>query len=235
VYSVRDLVDVANGPLFETVNRRAAIHLRPSETSGWGQRLEDDAVIIDVSPSKYPQACFAHELLHAQLELDGMKKPHFTPHTSLSGDLVSYIYNQLAHHRMYISFLGMGYPPVQFLNDDDVKDVYRLLSRDMPTVEKAWRRGGRKPLRGLIVALPYLVVRSPHVQGEPIPPRAKTIFDRADGGFLRDIDSLLEDWVGSAHPDVPRAFARFFKVCGVLDVGFAESPGGMNMVYSSSV
>ena len=142
-YTLKDLLDDKNAPLYEMLRVRVEIKLVASNVDSWTSKLSENVAYIGVLKSAYPTACFAHELLHIKLELDGMDHPYFIDNEGLgehANELIQFLYNQLAHHKMYSEFEEMSYSPEQFLYDSDRKDLRRRLRQDVPKLERRYRK-----------------------------------------------------------------------------------------------
>ena len=108
MYTLEYLLDDKNTALYESLEARVDIILVDSDTDSWTSKLSEDVAYIGVLKSDYPAACFSHELLHMKLELEGMDHPYFIDNENLgesATELVSFLYNQLAHHKMYPEFV----------------------------------------------------------------------------------------------------------------------------------
>jgi hypothetical protein len=107
--------------LAEKLRQRFKIRYVESEKPGWGAVFKGDRLEITYSQSKYPAACLAHELLHADLQLQGYRRLRvsFTGHGehALFNRLTTALDNELQHHRMFPEFVRTGFPPEQFYDD----------------------------------------------------------------------------------------------------------------------
>lgn len=226
-YDLRDLVDDKNTALHEHLATRIDISLEDASGELWTSKLSEGVAYIGVGESDYPTACFAHELLHMKLELDGMVHPQFIDDEGLqdASGQVQFFYNQLAHHRMYPEFAEMGYPPEQFLHDSDPVQSRRLLKEEVSRLERQFRRGGDEPLRGRDILVPYLsLLRSPHDESTLMSRKGQRLVRIADSCFLNRIDRVLETWVVDRSLDCCLSLARLFKLAGFP--GMAFSPTG---------
>ncbi|HEX8393845.1 MAG TPA: hypothetical protein VF665_16000 [Longimicrobium sp.] len=218
-YELDDLLDDRNRALHAEVASQARIVLQRSVDHTWGEHSTRLEVTISVAPSKAPQASFAHELLHAKLELEGWRRPRIIPAKPETFEVVAYLYNQLAHWRMYPDFERMGYPASQFLNDRDSDEIRSLLKRDIPTVESLYAPA-RRPLGGLLVALPFIASQSPHQEISGNLHLLKRLHRVSDAHLLRDISLLLREVQGDSGSDVVEVFTRLFHLCGQPEVRF---------------
>jgi len=234
-YLLSDLIDGRNSGLYATVSALRPVEIHQRSGGGWGEKTEPTRIMVFSSPTMYPCAAFAHELLHAKLELAGCRSP-YVERVEEVGQLVAWLWNQLAHERMFPQFLALGYPAEQFLNDDDDREVFGLYRRDLPGLKRDFKKGGRKPIRGLRVALMHIVSRSPHQRHMGLPPVLAELRRMADAEFLAEIDKVFADWGQEAECDVTRVYARLFRLCGDLpNVSFSNYEDGRDSIRPSDI
>lgn len=124
--------------LHASIEANTPIAYKQSETNLWGSTTQSGKTIISYADCKYPAEAFAHELLHAELKLNGyiqyatyvVKAP--CPHRSAVEALLCILDNELQHHRMVNRFLELRLDPKRFYNDRDVnsfKKVRRAVER----------------------------------------------------------------------------------------------------------
>ena len=238
MYTLEYLLDDKNTVLYESLDARVDIILVDSDADSWTSKLSEDVAYIGVLKSDYPAACFSHELLHMKLELEGMDHPYFIDNENLgesATELVPFLYNQLAHHKMYPEFVEMGYPSKQFLYDSDRKDLRKLLSRDVPKLERKYRRQKGKLQGGMAVLLPYLTLMSPHDTDRPMPSIGQRLVQIADPCLLSGVDRVLETWVKDPSLDCCLSLARLFKLTGLPRFGFSLTKSQDDMIVAGNV
>ena len=237
-YTLEDLLDDKNAALYESLGARVNIILNDSDEDSWTSKLSENVAYIGVLESAYPTACFSHELLHMKLELYGMGHPYFIDNENLeesAAELVSFLYNQLAHHKMYPEFVEMGYPPEQFLYDSDRRDLRKQLKRDVPQLERRYRRQNGKLQGGMAVLLPYLTLRSPNDADRPMPSIGQRLVQIADPCLLSGVDRVLETWVKAPILDCCLSLARLFKLAGRPRFGFSLTESQGDMIVAGNV
>jgi len=222
-FALTDLLDNRNRALYNHVSALRPVELEPSSGDGWAEETEAARVAIYVGSSAYPSACFAHELLHAKLELAGWRRPIVNSVEPGEHELVAFLWNQLSHEKIFDEFRALGYPPEHFLNDNDVKQAFDIYKRDMPLLKRLHKKAGGRPIRGPI-AIPYIVSRSPHERHLARPPVVAKMLRLADQSYLAQIDALFADWKADTSHDAAGVFARLYKLCGFSDVAFRNAP-----------
>ena len=227
-YTLKDLLDDKNAPLYEMLRVRVKIKLVASNVDSWTSKLSENVAYIGVLKSAYPTACFAHELLHIKLKLDGMDHPYFIDNEDLgetAKEIVSILYNQLAHHKMFPEFLKMGYSPEQFLYDSDRKDLRRRLRQDVPKLERRYRKQHGTLQSGLAVLMPYLILKSPNDADRPMLSIGQRLVNIAEPRLLSGVDKVLDTWVKAPTLDCCLSLARLFNLAGLhrFDFSLTES------------
>jgi hypothetical protein len=231
-YNIKDLISEYN----EDVSSRINIKLVPQKGGGWSAQIDDSGdAIIGYSKSEYPDAAFAHELLHIKAELDGLKDPYVRSNEpGIDWTLIRFFINQLTHHRFYEEFYDMGFSENEFLNDNDYDDTRRTLNRDVGTLEKL-RKGAGEPLRGLVVLMPYLVCISPNETSKEIQDFKERIINVSDPIFISEINDIITEWVSSKRMDYCLTLAKLFKACGKLKISFAPQSDTTKEISAASV
>jgi hypothetical protein len=115
----------ARRELYEYVSNRTPVTVVAIESGTWDSQTVDGRTTISQAPSKQPQACLAHELLHAKLKLDGYKQ-YFkaicrTGKKSSIARVLGALDNELQHHKFYKDFLGLGFAAREMYNDNDTE------------------------------------------------------------------------------------------------------------------
>ena len=237
-YTLEDLLDDKNAALYESLGARVNIILDDSDEDSWTSKLSENIGYIGALESAYPAGCFAHELLHIKLELDGMVNPYFIDNENLgesAAELVSFLYNQLAHHKMYPEFVEMGYPPEQFLYDSDRRDLRELLKHEVPKLERRYRRQKGKLQGGSEVLFPYLTLKSPNDADKPMPRIGERLVQIADPCLLSSVDRVLENWVKDPILDCCLSLARLFKLAGLPRFGFSLTKSQDDIIVAGDV
>ena len=237
-YTLEHLLDDKNTALYESLDARVNIILVDSDKDSWTSKLSKNVAYIGVLKSDYPAACFSHELLHVKLELEGMDHPHFIDNENLgesAAEIVPFLYNQFAHHKMYPEFVEMGYPPEHFLYDDDRRDLRKLLKYDVPKLERKYRKQNDKPQGGMAVLCPYLALRSPHDADRPMPSIGQRLVQIADPCLLSGVDRVLETWVKDPSLNCCLSLARLFKLAGLPLFGFSLTGSQDDMIVAGNV
>lgn len=230
-YRLEDLVDDKNKSLYDELSSRITVTLAPSADHYWGSRLQENTGVVFHSPTNYPGPCFAHEMLHLKLRLDGLTMPFVFSASQVDKFTLNFLYNELAHHRMFPLFLGMGYDGREFYNDFDADQSLGLLQSEIARL-KVQRRSSRSQLSGLDVARPYLLLYSPGWKRGGMRRIAEQLDEVAERSFLKEMDSILMGWIESDTLDMRQTFARIFKACGITDIGFAATESGEEMILS---
>jgi hypothetical protein len=234
-YELNQLLDERNQTLYQQVAGRLNVRLEPSDDSGWGCKQENHDGIIYCSKSNCPIACFTHELLHLKFESNGMGRPyHKTDNSEFPTDAIGFFHNQLVHHKIYPPFIALGFKSQEFLNDDDAKGMTRILKRDLSTFESLYKKG-RKPLTGLMIAMPFFSINSPHDQNDTIKKFEQRLKAIANPNDLSDLEKILRDWKQSENPNCSRPLACIFKVAGYPRVGFSVTGTDYDIIYAGNV
>lgn len=95
-----------------------------SSKKGWCSNLENGIAAIYYNDSPYPESCFAHELLHLEIQDLGFRTwrngfSHFD-HTDDFLTLLFALSNEFQHHRIFPRFCSLGFPSDEFYDYEDV-------------------------------------------------------------------------------------------------------------------
>jgi hypothetical protein len=109
--------------LYQRVDAATPITIEFVSGNSWSSATVDQATTIEVGSSKYPAAALFHELLHAQLKIDGYRQ-HLTilptrPRIAALKPLIGALDNELQHHRMFAAFSAAGFTDGEFYDDSD--------------------------------------------------------------------------------------------------------------------
>lgn len=234
-YKIEDLVSEYNEALYKEVSAKTFIRLE-KQLSGWSAKIDENGVaIIGYSKSNYPDAAFAHELLHIKAELNGLKDPFVrSDEPDIDWELIRFFINQLAHHKIYPEFYDLGFTDDEFLNDNDLLETRILLQRDVPMIEEIFNNLC-EPLEGLIILLPYLVCVSPHETSEEVSKFKERIIKISKPSFIETIDEIISEWTISNRMDYCLTLAKLFKACDKLKISFAPQTDIENAISATSV
>jgi hypothetical protein len=221
-YSIRQMLDHRNRALYKWVSRRAPILLSRSKEGSWegSLRLTDRMGIVAATESQHPCASFACKLLHIKLQLNGLIKPKVVfvaglPHSGTAKShlekLVIVMCDDLAHHRLYGEFLGLGYLPNEFMLEED-----SYVTDHLTKWEKTWAAGSIQVTR-LAVALRYLATHNPQADSEPLQARLLAVVNQEQ---IACLDQVLADWKASRSQDYSAFLARIFRCSNMKGIGF---------------
>src|SRR5271157_1491076 len=120
--------------LYEEVRSQTPIVFVQSNDGFWGSKTQNGQTTIYQATANHPDACLAHELLHAKLKCSGYKQYIVAICPTQKKDqirsLLGTLDNELQHHRFYREFLALGFEPIQMYADSD-KEVWTELRRDI--------------------------------------------------------------------------------------------------------
>jgi hypothetical protein len=128
--------------LYDEVDSAAPLAAKRSQDGYWGSISENGQTVIEVVPSKNPEAALAHELLHARLKVRGYKQYCVTvamveKRDGLPG-ILTMLDNELQHNKFFHDFLGLGFTADQMYADSDaewalyLRQKIELLSPEEP-------------------------------------------------------------------------------------------------------
>lgn len=124
--------------LYLAVDGRSPITIRPTNAATWGSTTTTSGTVIDVAKTNHPTESLFHELLHADLKLNGYLQ-HLTfvriSQETIVQSLAGALDNELQHHRMFKEFVDAGFSPELFYNDEDDQtyiDIRKELKRTNP-------------------------------------------------------------------------------------------------------
>jgi hypothetical protein len=109
--------------LYDEVATRSPVTLQPSHSTTWHSKTVAGQTTIWYSPTKHPNACLAHELLHARLKLSGYKQYVVsvcaTEKSRRISSLLEILDNELQHHKFYPDFIALQFTPGEMYHDSD--------------------------------------------------------------------------------------------------------------------
>ena len=205
------LIDERNKNLYDTVRAHYKVNLKKSDDHMWGSNIEKDTVIISHSQTKYPISAFTHELLHPDTQLKGYKRIRAgislerETHNHLKR-LIRCIDNEFQHHKMFDTFIALGFPANEFYNDLDTKTVSYLENDVLKITGQNF----------ISLSVDYLTLIAP---GGVIPPNKfeelKEAFYNYDSGKylvkFQKIDKIIADWKSDTSFDAEKYIILFFK------------------------
>lgn len=216
---VQDLIDPKNERLYVKVKQHFEIQLVENpdwRASAWSSSIEKNRVIIKHGPTTFPQASFAHELLHIEMIINGFKPVfsgislHKTTQQFLP-TIIKYLNRTFQDHKTAAPFLLMGYPPEQFYDQEEY-----------PLADFLLEELNKEGHSSLYIALLYLDFIAPLTGISQEQKLALQIaFDQYQGGefrptFLR-IDEVIHNWVHDADYAAEAYFIDLLSTIGVKD------------------
>lgn len=189
--------------------------------------------LLITKKSDYPDACFAHELLHIKYELNGLKPPQIKDNENVIS-IMPFLFNQLSHHKFYQEFYDMGFNESEFLNENDDAEVDGLAKRDIGLLEDIFNLSGT--IEGSVeLLLPYIVLKSPHDIHETTIQYIEQLRKIGDNVFFSTIDTILQEWTEQESLDSSMTFAKIFKACNRPRVGFCLSGNDEDVIIAGNI
>ena len=235
-YKLEDLINPEyNEDLYNEVSAEIEIELK-KQIGSWSAHInEDNIAVIGYSKSDYPDAAFAHELLHIKAELKGLKDPFVrSSEPDIDWALLRFLINQLAHHRIYPEFYDLGFSEDEFLNDNDFNETRIRLKTDIAMIEDIHQKL-KEPLDGLVILMPYLVCISPNEINQDILDYKERIIKISKSSFIKEIDNIIIEWQQSGRMDYCLTLAKLFKACNRLKISFAPIMDTENEISAGSI
>jgi hypothetical protein len=220
-YEISDLTSDCNEDLYREISNQIPIDIIKHH-GGWSASIKDNRAIIKYSWSTYPDACFAHELLHIELELNGLKDPFvWSYEKNISWTDIRFLINQLAHHRMYPKFIEMGFSEEEFLHHNDYQETRSLLKRDISMLEKIHKKEGVL-IDGLPFLYPYLVCISPNETNDDVKEYLRRLKQISEPNCVRNAEKIINEWVLSGRMSYCISLAKLFKLGKYTSIGFGD-------------
>lgn len=204
------LIDDRNKKLYDSVRQHYKVNLKKSDDHSWGSNLKKDTVVISHSKTNYPVSSFTHELLHIDTQLSGYKRIRAAVSINVQirpnlPRLVDCLDNEFQHHKMFVKFIALGFPAIEFYNDLD--------STVIPYLEKIVKSSGETFIS---LSVDYLTLIAP---GGTIPSdkiiELKNAFHNYDNGkYLSQfqiIDTIIDDWKKDTSNDAEKYIIQFFQ------------------------
>jgi hypothetical protein len=232
-YEIADIVSEYNEDLFNEIKDKITIKLVKDFQIGWSAKIENGDAIITYKESDFPDACFAHELLHIKYELNGLTPPLIKDNEDVSS-IMPFLFNQLCHHKFYKEFYDMGFNEEEFLNENDISEVDTLAKRDIKYLEGIFTTNGT--INGsTVLLLPYIVLKSPHDNSDITKKHIERLKSLGENSFFQTIDTILKEWSEQESLDSSMTFARIFKACNCLKVGFCLSGKDEDIIIAGNI
>jgi len=232
-YEIEDIVSEYNENLYNELKDKITIKLVKDFKIGWSAKIENGEAIITYNKSNYPDACFAHELLHIKYELNGLKPPLIKDNENVT-NIMPFLFNQLCHHKFYQEFNDMGFNEEEFLNENDTSEVDKLAKRDIKLLEGIFNTSGTISGSSALL-LPYIVLKSPHDKSETTKQHIEHLKRIGDNIFFQTIDTILQEWTNQESLDSSITFARIFKACNCPRVGFCLSGKDDDIIVAGNI
>jgi len=125
--------------VYEEVCSHTPIVFIQSNDSFWRSETKNGQTTIYHAAADHPEACLAHELLHAKVKSNGYKQYAVaicrTSKKNSIAHLLEILDNELQHHKFYREFLALGFEPSQMYADSD-KDVWTKVRRGVAGICK---------------------------------------------------------------------------------------------------
>jgi hypothetical protein len=232
-YEIADIVSLYNEDLYNELKDKIKIRLVKDIKIGWSAKIENGEAIITYNKSSYPDACFAHELLHIKYELNGLKQPLIKDNEDVT-NIMPFLFNQLCHHKFYQEFYDMGFNEEEFLNENDATEVDTLAKSDIKLIEGIFKNSGT--ISGSrVLLLPYIVLKSPHDKSETTKNHIEHLKRIGDNVFFQAIDTILQEWKNQESLDSSKTFALIFKACNCPRVGFCLSGKDDEIIVAGNI
>ena len=142
--------------LYSSVAARSPITVEPSDEVTWGSSTGESGTTISVAMTAFPTESLYHELLHADLKLNGYRQ-HVT-YVRITTDqsarvLADALDNELQHHRMFPAFVAAGFDPRRFYHDGD-ETTYASIRAELKRMKPAKTNAATYFLKYLSVISP---------------------------------------------------------------------------------
>lgn len=208
--------------LYDEINQWMPVKAVRGQGIEWGSSVDNNNAIVDFSPEDKSPSALAHELLHFKTQMSGYKRLRVIATNAQDKKgmklLMEALDNELQHHKMYKSFLQLGFSKEKLYSLGNVNTKSYIEERLMSANEE------------LIDLIPlYLTIVAP---GGYLSTKERDKFKeqiRINYGSSSEfdlIDSELEKWISSPCFDQePVVKAVFNLVNGSLNtwIGYDSS------------
>ncbi|HKB91481.1 MAG TPA: hypothetical protein VKC60_13270 [Opitutaceae bacterium] len=227
-YQIKDLIDSRNGELYRQISSKLPIELIAAKDDNWRAETKDGKGIIEWASTRYPIACFTHELLHLSFDQRGMGCPGFKVTASVEnekavhdsvGERLPFICNQLIHHKIFQEFIAMGFPSEEFLGESSLDDANNCAKRDLPKLRVLKKKyPGGLPCK--VFVFPYLFLRSPEDNTAESKQLLKELRNLCDQNFY-ELGKIITALQQDPKPYIPDYLRKIFVLCDQPEVSFA--------------
>ncbi|EHR0248295.1 TPA: hypothetical protein NJ512_001432 [Vibrio parahaemolyticus] len=111
--------------LYEEVNQWKPVKAVRGQSIEWGSYVDNNTAYIEFSPDDKSPSALAHELLHFKVQKSGYKRLRVIATNAKNKQgmklLMEALDNELQHHKMYKSFVEMGFSKQSFYSPNDVE------------------------------------------------------------------------------------------------------------------
>lgn len=229
--TLEQLLDERNKDLYDEIARHRDVTILHIPGKLWREKSDDRSVTISVAESNTPSAAFAHELLHAKLEIAGMREPYSTA-SEAGRQLVHWLYESFVHMRMSEEFINLEYKPEEFFADIDVHEIRSTVPADLKAVEMLHAKKQHVDARRY--APPYLMLSVPPELSEFT--KWRKHFEKIIPAKVRQtIDDIVTDWRNTSTPDIRKPIGRFLTAIGAANVELAMSKNGSDKVRAGDL
>jgi hypothetical protein len=232
-YVLDDLLSELNDDLYNEVRAKIDIELRKDPKTGWSAKIEQGKALITYTRTSYPDASFAHELLHVKYELEGLRVPFFVDEENVAG-IIPFLFNSLCHFKFYAEFRKLGFPDDEFLHDNDAIETKNRITSDLKLITSIFKKSGI--IRGSVALLmPYILLKSPHDNSEFSKNAIQDLQGIGDKSFFAEVDQIISDWINTPSLDCSLTLARIFKACNNPKVGFSLTNRNEDLIIAGNL
>ncbi len=211
-----DFINSKNIDLYHEVLENSEIKLIRS--TKWASRINNKTAEILYNESNFSFACFTHELLHIKYHHLGLKYPKYEFNENID-ELITYLFNQLSHHKFFNEFCSLGFNKKEFLDVETETQANEQAELNITILEITNRISGKlEPSIDLLNI--YLMLKSPHDDSKITFNFLERLKNIGNEDFFSIIDKILDDWLNSTSLNPCLTLAKFFKVCNHPKIGF---------------
>ena len=175
--------------------------------------IDDNLAKIYFVNSIDPYAGFTHELLHIKYHHYGLKRPKYIDPRNLDQE-ITFLFNQLSHHKFYNEFCSLGFSNESFLQEN--KSQIDNLELDLSKLERE-PHNQNNPFQLLNI---YLALKSPHDNSNESQNKIRRLKVIDKENVLETVDQILEAWINESTYNSCEIFAKLFKICNQWETGF---------------
>ncbi len=229
---IQTLIDPKNERLYAGIKEYFKIQLVENQdwrASAWGSSIEGDTAIIKYCPTDFPQACFAHELLHIDAQTKGFRE--VSSGTSLNKEtqqflptIIKYLNITFQHHKIAKPFLLMGYPSEQFYDAEEYPMVDHLLNE----LEKE----GHSRLYLILLYLDFIAPLTGITEDQK--QALQIAFGKYSGGKFKQtffrIDEIIQHWINDDGYIAEAYFIDFLSTAGIKDTWLSYEKNALDNI-----